>query len=98
MVVKDFPHLLLGVYSDKPHKRGVHLMLLQASCLVRLGNALLNGRSSTFFVKVVYIDRDYHAVEYTLYQRGSKSCDDSDDKVAALPIVAWKEWLMLALG
>ncbi|KAH8999747.1 hypothetical protein EDB92DRAFT_1812870 [Lactarius akahatsu] len=90
MVVKGFPYLLLGVYSDKSHREGVHLMLLQASCLVHLGNALLTGGSSMFFVKVVYIDRDYHAVEYTLYQRGPKPCDDSDDKVAALPIVTWK--------
>ncbi|KAH9043675.1 hypothetical protein EDB85DRAFT_2138382 [Lactarius pseudohatsudake] len=81
MAVKDFPHLLFRVYSDKPHRGGLHLMLLQASCLVRLGNALLTGRSSTFFVKVIYVDRDYQAVEYTLYQRGSKPCDDSDDKV-----------------
>ncbi|KAH9043912.1 hypothetical protein EDB85DRAFT_1885418 [Lactarius pseudohatsudake] len=80
MVVKGFPYLLLGVYSDKPHREGARLMLLQASCLVRLGNALLAGGSSTFFIKVIYVDRDYHAVEYTLYQRGPKPCDDSDDK------------------
>ncbi|KAH9010629.1 hypothetical protein EDB85DRAFT_2160988 [Lactarius pseudohatsudake] len=55
-----------------------------ASCLVRLGNALLAGGSSTFFVKVIYVDRDYHAVEYTLYQRGPKPCDDSNDKVEYL--------------
>ena len=95
MVVKDFPHLLLGVYSNNPHKGCVHLMLLQASCLIRLGNVLLTDRSSTFFVKVVYVDHDYHAVEYTLYQKGSKSYDD---KVADLPIVACKEWLILTLG
>ncbi|KAH9022224.1 hypothetical protein EDB85DRAFT_1895344 [Lactarius pseudohatsudake] len=89
MVVKGFRTCYLG--------EGARLMLLQASCLVRLGNALLAGGSSTFFVKVIYVDRDYHAVEYTLYQRGPKPCDDSDDKVAALLIVAWKEWLMLAL-
>ncbi|KAH9180281.1 hypothetical protein EDB89DRAFT_2061996 [Lactarius sanguifluus] len=81
MVVKGFPYLLLGVYSDKSCREGVHLMLLQASCLVCLGNVLLAGGSSTFFIKVIYIDCDYHAVEYTLYQRGPKPCNDSDDKV-----------------
>lgn len=60
-------------------------MLLQASCLVRLGNALLTDRSSTFFVKAIYIDQRRHAVEYTLYQRGSKTCDD---RVEALLTVA----------
>lgn len=86
--VKDFPHLLLALSPDKSHRGSVHRMLLQASCLVRLGNTLLADQSSTFLVKAIYVDRDSHAVEYTLYQRGSKP---GDDKVVALLIVAWQE-------
>ncbi|KAH9024719.1 kinase-like domain-containing protein [Lactarius hengduanensis] len=74
--IEDFLYLLLSVSSGKPHRGYLHRMLLQASCLVRLGNALLNDRSSTFFVKAIYIDRHYHVVEYTLYQRGSKPGND----------------------
>ncbi|KAH9032068.1 hypothetical protein EDB83DRAFT_2525648 [Lactarius deliciosus] len=59
-------------------------MLLQASCLIHLGNALLAGGSSMFFVKVIYVDCNYHTVEYTLYQRGPKPCDDSNNKVEYL--------------
>ncbi|KAI9435775.1 kinase-like domain-containing protein, partial [Lactarius indigo] len=55
----------------------VHCMLLQASCLVRLGNALLTDKSSTFVVKAIHINHDYYAAEYTLYQKGS----GPDDKV-----------------
>ncbi|KAH9033076.1 hypothetical protein EDB85DRAFT_2145118 [Lactarius pseudohatsudake] len=74
--IEDFPYLLLSVSSGKPHRGYLHRMLLQASCLVRLGNALLNDRSSTFFVKAIYINCHYHVVEYTLYQRGSKPGND----------------------
>jgi hypothetical protein len=47
-------------------------MLLQASCLARLGNMLMTNRSSAFFVKAIYIDRHYCVVEHTLsHKRGS---------------------------
>jgi hypothetical protein len=45
-------------------------MLLQGACLVRLGNALLNVRGpSDFTIKAIYINRNYEATEYTLFQR-----------------------------
>ncbi|KAH9024108.1 hypothetical protein EDB85DRAFT_2150720 [Lactarius pseudohatsudake] len=47
-------------------------MLLQASCLVRLGNMLLANSQTSFFVKAIYIDGEYEAIEYTLFQRGTK--------------------------
>lgn len=78
IIAKDFPYLLLGVSP----KGDVCRMLLQASCLVRLGNALLTDKSS-FFAKAIYVDRDYRAVEYTLYQRES----ELSDKVVFLLIV-----------
>jgi hypothetical protein len=58
-------------------------MLLQASCLVRLGKALLPDKSS-FFAKAIYVNHDYCATEYTLYQRGS----ECSDKVVFLLIAA----------
>ena len=94
VIAGDFPHLLLTLPSDKSH-RGVYHVLLLASCLVRLGNALLADRSSTFFIKVIYIDHDSHAIEYTLYQRSSTP---GDNVVAALLISAWQERLTLVVG
>ncbi|KAI9444458.1 hypothetical protein H4582DRAFT_2052768 [Lactarius indigo] len=65
--IEGFPYILFE-----------HRMLLQASCLVRLGNALVSDKSPTFFVKAFYINYDYHVDEYTLFQKGS---DPIDDKV-----------------
>ncbi|KAI9435402.1 hypothetical protein BJY52DRAFT_1197588 [Lactarius psammicola] len=72
MSIEDFPHLLIEISSDKTNKRDKSRMLLQAACLVRLGNRLITDNSSTFFVKAIYINYDYHADEYTLYQKGSE--------------------------
>jgi hypothetical protein len=93
--IEDFPYLLLTALSDKSHRGCVHRMLLQASCLVHLGNALLTDKSSVFFVKAICVDRHDHAVEYTLYQRGSKP---GDDKVITLLSVAWQEKLTPVVG
>ncbi|KAI9435864.1 hypothetical protein H4582DRAFT_2059329 [Lactarius indigo] len=80
MSIGGFPHVLLEICSDKVKKRDRRRMLLQASCLVRLGNKLITDKSpfesSTFFVKAIYIDHDYNAIEYTLYQKGSEPGDD----------------------
>ncbi|KAI9442137.1 hypothetical protein H4582DRAFT_2054657 [Lactarius indigo] len=76
--IEGFPYILFEVSSDKFRKRDQHRMLLQASCLVRLGNALVSDKSPTFFVKAFYINYDYHVDEYTLFQKGS---DPIDDKV-----------------
>lgn len=94
VIANDFPHLLFTLPSNESH-RGVHHVLLLASCIVRLGNALLADRSSTFFVKVIYNDHDYHAIEYTLYQRSLKP---GDNKVVALLTSAWQETLTLVVG
>ncbi|KAI9437733.1 hypothetical protein H4582DRAFT_2058047 [Lactarius indigo] len=72
------PRLFLDFHIFYLKKRDQYWMLLQASCLVRLGNALILDKSPTFFVKVFYINYDYHVDEYTLYQKGS---EPSDDKV-----------------
>ncbi|KAH9018444.1 kinase-like domain-containing protein, partial [Lactarius hengduanensis] len=42
-------------------------MLLQATCLVRLGSTLVKSGSRYFHVKAIYIDSCYIATEYTLY-------------------------------
>ncbi len=54
---------------DESHQyRGMCGLLLQAACLVRLGNALLRSSTQGFLVKAIYIDSFYRAHEYTLYQ------------------------------
>ena len=65
MVVDDFPVLLCEVCSDASETDKT-CMLLQASCLVRLGTALAGD--STFFVKAIYINDNYTATKYTLFQ------------------------------
>ncbi|KAH9017866.1 hypothetical protein EDB85DRAFT_2154902 [Lactarius pseudohatsudake] len=75
--LSDLPHLLLEVNSDAEKKRDMNRMLLQASCLVRLGNALLANSQTSFFVKAIYIDGEYEAIEYTLFQRGTKPYGDA---------------------
>ncbi|KAH9013862.1 hypothetical protein EDB85DRAFT_2280746 [Lactarius pseudohatsudake] len=77
--IGGFPHVLLKISSDKK-KRDHCRMLLQASHLVRLGNMLISDKSPTFFVKAFYIDNDYNADEFTLYQRHHES-GPGDDKV-----------------
>ncbi len=44
-------------------------MILQAACLVRMGNALLTTVSLDYIVKAIYFGPGYHATEYTLFQR-----------------------------
>ncbi len=62
------PIFLLEVDSSTSHEVDRHRMILQAACLVHLGNALLNDQSATFVVKAIFIDLNYKATEYTLYQ------------------------------
>jgi len=68
IVVKDLPVLLLEVTSDKD-RVDERRMILQASCVVRLGNALLKDKSPKFVLKAIYVDEGYNAVEHTFYQR-----------------------------
>jgi len=68
IVVKDLPVLLLEVNSDED---GVdeRRMILQASCVVRLGNAVLKDKSSKFVVKAICVDEAHNATVHTMYQR-----------------------------
>ena len=65
MVVDNFSVLLCEVCSDASETDKTH-MLLQASCLVHLGTVL--ARNPTFFVKAIYINDNYTATEYMLFQ------------------------------
>jgi len=68
--IRGFPALLLDVTSNQEEECGKEFRtILQASCLVRLGNALLKDTSPRFLVKAISINSDYYATEYTLYQR-----------------------------
>ena len=64
MVVNDFPVILLEVISNAQEADKIR-MLLQASCLVRLGNALLV--KPEFLIKAIYVDNDYRATVFTLF-------------------------------
>jgi len=72
MGIKGFPHLVAEVVSDRSGGKDKNRMLLQASRLVRLGNALLTEKPPEFVAKAIYFDRDFQVTEYMLYQRGPK--------------------------
>ncbi|KAH9026929.1 hypothetical protein EDB83DRAFT_2319700 [Lactarius deliciosus] len=71
MSIRGFLHLIAEVVSDRSSRKDKNCMLLQASCLIRLGNALFKGMAPKFTIKAIYFDLQFHATEYTLYQRGS---------------------------
>ncbi|KAH9040631.1 hypothetical protein EDB85DRAFT_1886744 [Lactarius pseudohatsudake] len=72
MSIGGFPHLVAKVVSDRGSRKDKNCMLLQASCLVHLGNFLCKGEPPEFTIKAIYFDCHFHATEYTLYQRGSR--------------------------
>ncbi|KAI9429242.1 hypothetical protein H4582DRAFT_2065551 [Lactarius indigo] len=94
MSIGGFPHVLLEICSDKVKKRDWHHMLLQASCLVCLGNKLITDKSpfksSTFFIKAIYIDHNYNTIEYTLYQKGSEPGDDKLSEILSSTLTETK--------
>ena len=69
-VINNFPVFLLAVSSDRSKGDNRCHLQLQASCLVRLGNALM--ASPEFVIKAIYVDNDYQATEYTFFQRDHK--------------------------
>ena len=79
--LKNFPDLIIEVTSDKG-LADKHRMLLQAACLVRLGNTLFQTLTPDFIVKAIYIGPAYQAKEYTLY---ATSTDDERKEMVMLP-------------
>ena len=64
-----FPILLLEVNSG-PSRGDEIRMLLQAGCIVRLGNILFKSRAANdFILKAFYIDDIYRVTEYTFFQK-----------------------------
>ncbi|KAI9430428.1 kinase-like domain-containing protein, partial [Lactarius indigo] len=72
--------LLLEVSSDSSGADECR-MLLQAACLVRLGNSLLRTTSRNYLVKAIYINPHYEAVEHTLFQRDTRAGHISESDV-----------------
>ena len=67
MRIRDFPHLLLEVNSQ-PNESNRYRMLLQASCLARLGNSLRASTSrGPIVIMAIYINKDFKASQYLLH-------------------------------
>ncbi len=70
MHIKKLPHLLLEVNShqhQREHNR--FRLLLQASCICRIGNWLRAPTSEApVIIMAVYIDSSYQADQYLVYQ------------------------------
>ncbi len=69
IIISDFPVLILEVNSGNSEANR-YRMMLQAACLVRMGNALRTTATLDYFVKAIYIDANYCATKYTLFQQG----------------------------
>ncbi len=83
IVMNEFPVLILEVESDT-NRTDQRRMLLQAACLVRLGNALIKNKDPNFFIKAIYINSDYVANEYTCYEN-EPDCSAHIKRVIVLP-------------
>jgi hypothetical protein len=66
VIVRNLPVLILEVTSDQTSETDRKRMQLHASCLVRLGNALL--QTPEHLTRAIYIDGSYQATEYTFFQ------------------------------
>jgi hypothetical protein len=68
MCIGDFPHLLLEVNSQS-NESDRFRMLLQASCISRIGNWLRASTSGEpIVIMAVYIDKHFKATQYVLCQ------------------------------
>ena len=67
MCIKDFPHLLLEVSSQSNESDKIR-MLLQASCVSRIGNWLRASSNIPIVIMAVYVDKDFMAHQYLLCQ------------------------------
>ena len=66
--INDVPHLVLEIVSDEAQSDR-NRMLLQASCLARLGNGLRRDKKADpFIISAIYIDKTLRATWYLLYQ------------------------------
>ena len=67
IALRNFPNLLLEVNSNS-NQGDKNRMLVQGTCLIRLGNALKVGGPSNFMVKAIYINNSFKATKYMLFQ------------------------------
>ena len=74
MRIRGFPHLVLEVISQTAGGDRFR-MLLQASCLARLGNMLRKQSSKPVVIMAIYIDNYFRATEYLLYQPETSSAE-----------------------
>jgi hypothetical protein len=66
--IEEFPHCILEVTSSDI-QADLWRMMLQASCLARLGNELRRGNTTIpMVIMAVYIDSQLRAQEYLVYQ------------------------------
>jgi hypothetical protein len=68
MCIKNFPHLLLKVGTQSTEGDRIR-MLLQASCIARIGNWLRASTSGKpIVIMAIYVDEHFEAHQYLLYQ------------------------------
>jgi hypothetical protein len=74
--IRDFPHLVLEVNSQKANRSDENRMLLQAACFSRISNWLRGPtHDKPIVIMAIYIDKDFNACQHILYQPNVESIE-----------------------
>ncbi|KAF8494276.1 kinase-like domain-containing protein [Gautieria morchelliformis] len=74
LLVDGYPHMLMEIQS-RSDGYDCYRMLLQAACLVRLSNALRHTNTDPFVITAIYIDSDFLATRYLVWQPENHGTD-----------------------
>ncbi|KAF8508204.1 kinase-like domain-containing protein, partial [Gautieria morchelliformis] len=67
LLVDGYPHMLMEIQS-RSDGYDCYRMLLQAACLVHLSNALRHTNKDPFIITAIYIDSEFLATRYLVWQ------------------------------
>ena len=94
MEIENFSFCLLDVVSSKKAGLGSQTdlwrMILQASCLARLGNKLRRNTDDPVVIVVIYINSQLQAHEYLVYQPDISCKKVRTQAVPSVKIMTWR--------
>jgi hypothetical protein len=92
--IGNFPHCLLEVVSVKKaileYQTELWRMILQASCLARLGNKLRRNTDDPVVIVAIYIDAHLQAHEYLVYQPDTSNKKVRMQAVPSFKLMTWR--------
>jgi hypothetical protein len=91
--VENFSFCILEVVSGKKggleSQTDLWRMILQASCLARLGNKLRRNTDDPVVIVAIYIDSQLQAHEYLVYQPDISNKKVGTQTVPSVKIMTW---------